>query len=238
MKQGLKKFWNIFNLIHENNRYLKEILYAEIFNSTITNSKWLKNKSFSPGRWAVDYAFLYTLYKVLNDVKPTNILEYGLGQSSKMIYQYVAHFTNAFAITIEHDEKWEKYFRNAIESEYEVNVKLAELDTVKYKGFDTLSYKRTNDIIPQKKFDLILLDAPFGSPHYSRPQILDLIPYYLGSSFCILLDDYERPGEKETFVEVCSLLKKNKIDFTSRVYSGIKDHVLLCSSDWRFLTSL
>ncbi|HWC54790.1 MAG TPA: hypothetical protein VG676_14480 [Chitinophagaceae bacterium] len=217
---------------------MKEILYAEIFNSTITNSKWLKNKSFSPGRWAIDYAFLYTLYKVLNDVKPSGILEYGLGQSSKMIYQYVAYYTDAFALTIEHDEQWEKYFKNTIESEYEINVKLAELETIQYKGYDTLSYKKINDIIPEKKFDLILLDAPFGSPHYSRSQILDLIPYYLSNSFCIILDDYDRPGERETFVELCDLLKKNKIDFTSRIYSGNKDHVLLCSSDWRFLTSL
>jgi hypothetical protein len=40
-----------------------EILKSQIFNNTITDSEWLKYKSFSPGGWAVDYGFLYTLYR-------------------------------------------------------------------------------------------------------------------------------------------------------------------------------
>ena len=32
----------------------KEILYAQRFNNTITDSDWLKYSSFSPGGWAVD----------------------------------------------------------------------------------------------------------------------------------------------------------------------------------------
>ena len=87
-----------------------EILKSQIFNSTIIDSEWLKYRSFSPGGWAVDYGFLYTLYRVLNDMKPKNILEFGLGQSSKMIHQYANFYQNANAITCEHDSEWINFF--------------------------------------------------------------------------------------------------------------------------------
>ena len=68
-------------------RILEEIHKAEIFSSTIADSEWLKFKSFSPGGWAADYGLLYTLYRVLNGMRPQNVLEFGLGQSSKMIHR-------------------------------------------------------------------------------------------------------------------------------------------------------
>jgi len=40
-----------------------------IFNNTIIDCEWLKYKNFSPGSWACDYAYLYTLFRVLNDMQ-------------------------------------------------------------------------------------------------------------------------------------------------------------------------
>lgn len=62
-----------------------ENVWANIFNNTISNSPWLKDKSFSPGRWGVGYAYLYVMYRVLNEIRPRRILELGLGQSTRMI---------------------------------------------------------------------------------------------------------------------------------------------------------
>src|SRR5690554_4093444 len=112
LKRILYDFWNIKDVVKENNNildknYMKlvrnnkiqsEILIAQKFNNTIVDSKWLQYKSFSPGGWAVDYSFLYTLYRVLNDKKYTKILEFGLGQSSKMIHQYGDFFKEVNAL--------------------------------------------------------------------------------------------------------------------------------------------
>ena len=65
-----------------------EVLWGEIFRDTIVNSIWLKDKSFSPGRWAAGYPFLYALYRVLDEARPKRILELGLGQTTRMIGQY------------------------------------------------------------------------------------------------------------------------------------------------------
>ena len=38
----------------------------------------LINLSFSPGRGAIGYPVMYVLYRVLNEFKPTSILELGI----------------------------------------------------------------------------------------------------------------------------------------------------------------
>ena len=214
-----------------------EILKGLIFNSTIIDSEWLKYKSFSPGVWAADYGLLYTLYRVLNGIKPQSILEFGLGQSSKLIHQYANHF-HISAITCEHDESWIKFFEEGKDGNYKVKTKLLELETTQYNGFDTLSYKHIQNIFKEQKFDLIVVDAPFGSEHYSRSQIIQLAQNNLHDSFCIIIDDSERNGEKETICEVKRILNSNGIDFCERLYSASKQHYLICSKDLVFLTSL
>lgn len=219
-------------------RFQKELLKAFVFNNTISDSVWLKEKSFSPGGWAVDYAFLYTLYRVLNDTKPKNILEYGLGQSSKMIHQYASFYKDVKAVTLEHDSDWEAFFKENMTGNYSIKIKSLKLKTVKYNSIETLSFEDFEDEIDNQKFNLIVVDAPFGSEHYSRSQILKLVPKRLENSFCIILDDCEREGEKETVQELYNILNTNEIKFLSTFYSGIKDHVLICSDNQKFLISM
>ena len=83
---------------------------ANLFRDTIQDSEWLRYKNFSPGGWAVDYGVLYTLYRVLNDMKPKNIIEFGLGQSSKMFHQYGAYYRDTKIITCEHNNDWISFF--------------------------------------------------------------------------------------------------------------------------------
>jgi hypothetical protein len=238
MIRKLKEILNAIRSANENLLYSKEILNAQIFTSTIENSTWLKNKSFSPGGWAVDYGVLYTIYRILNDVKPKSIVEFGLGQSSKMIHQYSSYYTDCSAETIEHDENWIRFFNNGRIGEYAVNISVHELKKTVFKGHETLGYKDIVNHFGVKKFNLIIVDGPFGSPRYSRHQIIDMVPQNLDSSFCIIIDDYNRPGEKDTFNEICDLLSSNKIEYVTRVYSAIKEHAIICSSDLKFLTSL
>jgi hypothetical protein len=51
------------------------------------------------------------------------------------------------------------------------------------------------------------------------------------------MDDYNRKGEKETIHEVMNILNTEKKEFLYTVYSGEKEHILLCSKDLRFLTT-
>lgn len=214
----------------------KEILNAHRFSDTIKDSEWLKIQSFSAGGAALDYGALYTMYRILDSIHPKNILEFGLGQSSRMIYQYANHY-DAYAITYEHDEEWISFFKGLVKEQYPVNIYKTELYDTIYNGHKTLSYKNDCKELLGKKFDFVFVDGPFGSEHYSRSQILHLIPECLDKSFCIMVDDVERVGEQETISEIEYILNKENIPYYERVYSSSKKHIVFCSPKFRFLTT-
>ena len=229
----------IIDSLLKDRKLLNEILSSQIFNSSIQNNEWLINKSFSPGNWAVDYAFLYTLYRILNESRPQKIVEFGLGQTTKLIDQY-SNFYKKLSFTFEHDNNWIDFFHKSYNLGAYSKIIYSELSEVDYKGFKTLRYK---DNIANKvdggSIELVILDGPFGSKNYSRIQILDLIPNSINiNNFCILIDDYQRLGEKQTAQEIFKLLDNSDISYKSKIFTSSKEHLLICSLNNTFLTSI
>jgi hypothetical protein len=122
------------------------ILNAQLFRGVIEDCEWLKYKSFAPGAWAMDNAALYTLFHILNNVKPKNILEFGLGQSSKMVHQYASFQKNTTALTVEHDNDWIKFFCNGIQKDIAFTIKQFDLEIIECNGFSTLTYKNMDEL--------------------------------------------------------------------------------------------
>lgn len=223
-----------------NNKHIREILYAEIFNSTTQKSDWFQDKILSPGHWAVGYQYLYPMYRTLNQTKPKRILEFGLGQSTKMISQY-AQYYDAEHIIIEHDEKWAEFFQNDFPMPENSKVEICELTFVPYKKAESVRvYKDIKDKVGGKKFDIVSIDAPMGSDmtQYARIDILEILPDCLSENFVILFDDCNRSGEQNTLHEIEKCLKENKIAYKKGIYRGIKDTVLICAEHLRFLTTM
>jgi hypothetical protein len=217
---------------------IQTISNAQLFRGIIEDSEWLKYKSFAPGGWAMDNAALYTLFRILNDVKPKNILEFGLGQSSKMIHQYATFTKNTTALTIEHDNDWIKFFCNGIPKDVNINIKQADAEIIKFYGYETFTYNNLNEII-RGYYDLIVVDGPFGSEHYSRTQIINIAKNGLPKQFCIFMDDTERHGERKTIEMLCKILQNIDKKFLVKNYTGEKNHhTIICSENLKFLTSL
>lgn len=218
-------------------RMAQESLAAITFSNAIQNSEWLKYKSFYPGRWAVEYTFLLTLFRIFEHHKFTNLLEFGLGQTSRMVHQYAA-FHNVPAITVEHDDEWVEFTRKDTHNAYPINVKVLPLEMVDYNDYKTRTYQGVKTAFENQKFDFILVDGPFGSEHYSRSQIIPLAENNLAETFCIIIDDCNRIGEQETVAEVENVLKKNGIKYAINKYYGLSDFVVICSENLKFLTSM
>ena len=232
-------FQNLSTQIQENSKILNELNWANIFNNTICNSYWLTDRSFSPGRFAIGYPLLYVLFRVLDEVKPIKVLEFGLGQSTKMLYQYATHFKETEVTTLENDVDWINFFLR--EKNFPSNSIIMKVDNQKiiYNECETLSISNLNLVTQNNKYALILVDAPFGSKRYSRSQILSLIPNNIDiDNFIIIMDDYNREGEKETSLELEKVFIKNNIKYRKGVYAGIKETALYCSNDLKFLTTL
>lgn len=223
-------------------RTSKEILWAEIFNSTIRNSKWF-TESVSPGRWAVGYPFLYVLYRVLDELKPDKILELGLGQSSKITCSYVNYSKNSNVLhcIVEHDEEWKNFFLDGNKKTFKEGISkiiVMPLENVDFENTKVTRYERFIETLPKEKWNLILVDAPFGSDKFSRIDVLDLIPQNLSDKFVILIDDCERIGEINTCEKIKEKLSMNNIAWYEGLYSGEKEVRVIVSEDLKFICSL
>jgi hypothetical protein len=217
---------------------IDEVYWSSVFNSSIADSKWIINKSFNPGRWAAGYPMLYILFRVYNDIKPKNILEFGLGESSKLTYQYSKAFTDSKFTIIEQDINWLNFFSNKI---YDISLNTIVLEQGKreIEGHEVLCYNGLLENLGKQKFDFIIVDGPWGSPHYSRYEVVDLIMNdMIAEDFVIIIDDHERKGEQETEWKVKELLNKKGIKYAEAEYSGVKQTLLLCSEKYSFLTNL
>ncbi len=229
----------ILKELNETNKLLNELNWANVFNSTISASEWYNNKSISPGRWAAGYPLLYVLYRILNEVKPQNILEFGLGQSTKMLHQYGFWNKNSQITTIEHSDEWIQLFNRNNKFPGNCKISLHENEEIIFNGKKTTSVKNLGKVIENQKFDLIINDAPYGSPNFSRSQVIKLIKQNLSKeNFCIIIDDYNRKGEKETCKELEKELNTHKIVFKKGKYSGEKEFAIYCSPNLWFLLSL
>ncbi|MCL2082040.1 MAG: class I SAM-dependent methyltransferase [Oscillospiraceae bacterium] len=218
-----------------------EILWANIFNSTTDNSDWLKIKTFSPGRWAAGYPFLYILYRVLRDVKPKRILELGLGETTRVISQYSAEHQEAEHFVVEHDPEWISFFTKA--SPLPGNTKIVQLPwgSVSHKDSEAVRvYEGFSERFSNGSYDLLCIDGPLGGDmeQYARIDSLALVPEHLSSSFTVIVDDYDRITEQNMVKDLCEKLDSADIPYAKASYRGMKHAFIACSTDNRFLASL
>ena len=213
-----------------------EPYWANVYHDTIINSNWLQNKSVSPGRWAVSYVVLYVLYRILDEIKPENILECGLGQSSKLTIQY-ADSHKANLMICENNSDWLSFFQRQFPTA-DKYTKILDTEMVHIvPEYESRTYAGFQKALGKNKFNLVLIDGPMGSEHYSRPEILDVVNN-LDDSFVILLDDMNRAGERETWNLLKTKLQEKNIQFKETVYKSDKQLGLLCSPDLGWLATL
>lgn len=229
---------NLYKKLDDNNLLLKENYYANVLRDSIQNSYWLKNKSFTLTGGAANYSFIFTLYKLLDDLNPQNILEFGLGQTTKLTTQYVNNKNiNCILDVIEHNNNWINVFKQQL-SVQNKNINIYQKDLIRFKlnGIESDKYDDLKDIVQNKRYDLVIIDGPFGFDRkYPRTNILDLIPNNLADSFAIILDDAERDGEKNTAQLIFNKLEQYDINYKISYKKGIKTQLLITSLNYEFI---
>lgn len=216
-----------------------ELIWANIFHDTIKDRTWLKNLSLSPGRWAADYSFLYVLVRILTDYKPKRIIEFGLGETSKIISSFLDNDLYESTYTIlEQDEKWMEVFNNKFKLSVRAELIHMPLVLREIKGFQVNAYSR----IEEKKegvFDLYIVDGPFGSPRYSRYDIYSLAEkLQVQNEFIIIIDDFNRQGEIDTATDLIDLFNERGIKIYTGVFSGIKSQLVIATEKYKHVISV
>lgn len=248
IKEIKRQVWETYKrsaLIEKEQAEIKKVLWenhwANVFNSAIAGSTWFKDVSLNVGRWAAGYPLLYILYRILNEIQPQNILELGMGETSKMFQHYKMNLnTGAACITVEHNHEWIEIKKRSDISEEVMKILTPELEKIEIKGKETLHYKDLSNLLKNegKRFNLVLIDGPFGSENYSRYNVMELIQNnFLADDFIIIMDDYNRIGEQETISNVRELLNNRGAKFAESVYTGEKSSILIASESYSLSTS-
>lgn len=233
-------------LINENRKNQQKIIeltqeldWANVYHDSIRGRDHLENLSLNIGRWAGNYAFFYVLNRILNDFKPNTILEFGLGESSKFIMSYLDNvLLETKHLIIEQDENWATLFSKSVKVSKHSTIVNCPLETIQIKGFQTNSYSKLNTVVISK-FDLYIIDGPFGSKKYSRYDIVSLVSNFeKDDQFIIVLDDFNRNGEKETAKDLLQSLKEKGINLHTQTYSGIKSVLVIATDKYKYVTSL
>lgn len=240
-RQNKEKIETVRRQAADASRNAAEAGWADVFHDTIRGSQWLTNTTFSPGRWAVGYPYLYAMYRVLNEFQPKRILELGLGQSTRMIAQYAATHEGVEHIVVEHDPEWIRFFSQNFALPSSTRILQLEREMVPYQEAQQVRvFRGFQEALEGKQFDFISVDAPLGGDmkEYARIDVLRMMPQCLSQDFVVMVDDVERPGEKHTVAAMETCLQEHGIAYQRGGYNGKKDSVLLCSQSVGFLSSM
>ena len=239
----MNKIVKYFNAYKEQKKlelaYLKELNWANIYHDSIRGKKEIEELPLNIGRWAGNYAFFYVLHTVLSKANPNNILELGLGESTKFISTYLKNYLpQTKHVVIEHDESWISFFNSSFELNSNSKIVQVEIKNRKVNGAETISYL-LEDQLKNTDFDLYVIDGPYGSKRFSRFNIVDFADSIKNEdNFIILYDDYHRDGEKETIKVLLEQFDNRKVKYKINVFKGIKDVCLIVSEKNNFLASI
>lgn len=244
MVKKIKSIINEFRMnVRVNNEYLtkqaNELEWANIYHDTIKDKEWLKNLAISPGRWAGNYSFFYILVRILSDHKPKKIIEFGLGESSKVISTFLDNeLKNSTHIIIEQDQNWIKAFKSRFHLSLNSELLHLPLEIKTIKNYPVNSYTAIKEKVTGV-FDLYIIDGPFGSDNFSRYDICTLAEQLKQKDeFIIIIDDYNRTGEIETAKDLINQLTRKGIKIFTGTYSGNKSQIIITTEKYQFITTM
>lgn len=219
----------------------KELNFADLLHDTIINSVWLKDKSFSLHGWAANYSFIYMLYRILDNAHPQHILEMGMGQTSRLTSQYIANANQTATLDIiENDAKWISVYQPQLPTNERIKIHQCDLEFFTYNKVECRKYKDLDKIICDQKYDLIIIDGPWGATqNLPRSNILDIIKHHnLAEDFIIIFDDTEREGEQNTSAQAIKLLREQNVEHKIFQRNGIKTQTYITSLSKFFIQYL
>lgn len=217
----------------------EELIWAAVFHDSIRGKKGVADLPLNIGRWAGNYSFFYVLNRILSDYKPKQIIEFGLGESSKFVSTFLDNYLlDSEHLIIEQDSNWKDIFQSKFALSTRSSITVLPLVKKKYKECEYNGYDRIESFI-NSKFDLYIIDGPFGSPNYSRFDVFSLVEKLTKEDeFIIMMDDYDRQGEKETVKELLQHLKDKGFSVFTSTYSGVKSVTVLVTEKYKYVTSL
>lgn len=208
-----------------------ELLFASYFQDSIQDSVWVKNKSFSAYGGAANYSLLYKLFKIYDVLQPKTVLEFGLGQTTKLSSQYATFNKKAKVFVVDDDAEWVEVYKKQTKIPTNLELLNVELQDFKHKGH-TLQrlgeYSGLNEYTAGVKFNLVIVDGPIGyDKEYPRTNVVSMVDD-LDTEWIVIFDDAERAGEQRTMELFREALRDKDLEFAEFAISGTKTQRYFC----------
>jgi hypothetical protein len=185
---------------------------------------------YTPVQSAANYSLLFILLQSVVQAQPAEILELGCGETTLLLDALRrSGIWRGNLTSIEHDRFWHK----EISARVETDIVLAPLTQQTIRGIEAPAYDLSMLKKPLGTFDLVLIDGPNGTPRWSRLACLQFIPDHLAREFLIILDDYERPGERETAVLIRDSLESKGLQISEECILSNKHQLMLATEAYR-----
>ncbi len=231
------KFIRIYNLVTYRH-FIKENNYGIIFENSRRNISWLKDEVFFPSKSAANYSFLYIYLRVLQTIKPKNILELGLGQSTILSGSYAFTSPDIALDVLEDSKLWIDVYTDNNKNQKNINIIHSPLKELVISNARLNITSKWYDFKPDKKYDLLVIDAPCGTKSYSRVGVLSIIPECLSELFLIIIDDHNVFPTRQTAILIETTLRKNDIPFITFSVDGTKEQLCIASPAYSYLSGI
>lgn len=187
-------------------RLRKDVVAIDLFRSLQEKHPWL-DVSVLPVGGAADHKLLYVLSKVLVEHEPRSVIEFGAGQSSRILDAY-SRQGQGKTVTVEHDAEWARTVSNEkkADSHRVVYCPLKSYESDKFGEYAW--YNLADTALSDDGFQLFLIDGPVGTDRFSRVGIVDHFHLWKGREWGLIWDDLQRPGDLESSI---AFLKRYEI---------------------------
>jgi predicted O-methyltransferase YrrM len=187
----------------------RELSYQNVFDIQCRN-RGLTNEFYPLGA-AACYGLMYLLFRVLEELPVSSIVEFGSGQSTLLIDRIKRPETRHVAY--EHDPEWHAQIAPRLRN---CDYRLRPLTEW---TIDRRQVQWYSDVEAQN-FDLVLIDGPPGTERFSRFGSVDLIRSRVAEDFLIIMDDGNRQGEQDTVAHIAALLRHAGRKFRMKQLQG------------------
>ena len=139
-------------------------------------------------------------------------------------------------VVLEQSAEWIETFKAKHKLAQNTTILHLPLIETNVNNFPVNSYNGIEGV--KDSFELYIIDGPFGSDRYSRYDICLLAANFSeGDEFIIIIDDYNRVGEKDTATALLEIFQKKAINVTTGVYSGNKAKIIIASERYKYSTT-
>ncbi len=217
-----------------------EIMWAQKYHDSIENSEWFLKRNLSPGEAGsteVSYNYLYPLYRILDEYHPQSILEWNMGQVTKMTVQYADRYRISHTVMTNDRERAEWYIKKGNISWDCTNLHISPIQNGSANGLNGVIFQDFKEITKDKKYDLLLIKAPSGQVVNTHMDLLTGFIEILAKDFAIFVDHTELNAMAFVLENVVGILQQHGIHCFRKDFSSENRMVsVIASESWKYIS--